>query len=201
MEPLLYRFCQEKGYTFRIGMPELLDYCVLEYSFALWQWGTPVAQIPSTQADTQTLFDHLMRISSPDYFAEDGANISFFVQAARELGYYGYDVKPFKKLLSISSAQGYLNRIMLPKELVDKVPFRPNLYNKVYTFLRDNDPKMLFIYGEIDPWSAAMVPVFKGKQNEKVYIQPQGSHRARISNMPEELKAEILTQLNQWLAE
>ena len=84
---------------------------------------------------------------------------------------------------------------------MDKVPFRPDLYNKVYTFLRDNDPKMLFIYGEIDPWSAAMVPVFKGKQNEKVYIQPRGSHRARISNMPEELKAEILTQLNQWLAE
>lgn len=201
MEPLLERFCQEKGYTFRIGMPELLDYCVLEYSFALWQWGTPVAQIPSLKADTQTLFDHLMQISSPDYFAEDGANVSFFVQAARELGYYGYDVKPFKGLLSISSTQGYLNRIMLPKELVDKVPFRPDLYNKVYTFLRDNDPKMLFIYGEIDPWSAAMVPIFKGKQNEKVYIQPRGSHRARISNMPEELKTEILTQLNQWLAE
>lgn len=201
MEPLLERYCQEKGYKFRIGMPELLDYCVLEYSFSLWQWGTPVAQIPSTQADTQVLFDHLMKISSPDYFAEEGANVSFFVQAARELGYYGYDVKPFKKYLSIQSTQGYLDRIMLPKELVGKVEFRPALYNKVYSFLRDNDPKMLFIYGEVDPWSAAMVPIFKGKQNEKVYIQPKGSHRARISNMPEELKAEILTQLNQWLAE
>ena len=201
MEPLLERYCQEKGYKFRISMPELLDYCVLEYSFSLWQWGTPVAQIPSTQADTQMLFDHLMKISSPDYFAEEGANVSFFVQAARELGYYGYDVKPFKKYLSIQSTQGYLDRIMLPKELVGKVEFRPALYNKVYSFLRDNDPKMLFIYGEVDPWSAAMVPIFKGKQNEKVYIQPKGSHRARISNMPEELKAEILTQLNQWLAE
>lgn len=201
MESLLERFCQEKGYTFRIGMPELLDYCVLEYSFALWQWGTPVAQIPSLKADTQTLFEHLMKISSPDYFAEDGANVSFFVQAARELGYYGYDVKPFKKLLSIQSTQGYLNRIMLPKELVGKVEFRPALYNKVYSFLRDEDPKMLFIYGEVDPWSAAMVPIFKGKQNEKVYVQPRGSHRARISNMPEALKEEILTQLNQWLAE
>lgn len=201
MESLLERFCQEKGYTFRIGMPELLDYCVLEYSFALWQWGTPVAQIPSLKADTQTLFEHLMKISSPDYFAEDGANVSFFVQAARELGYYGYDVKPFKKLLSIQSTQGYLNRIMLPKELVGKIEFRPALYNKVYSFLRDEDPKMLFIYGEVDPWSAAMVPIFKGKQNEKVYVQPRGSHRARISNMPEALKEEILTQLNQWLAE
>lgn len=201
MEPLLDSYCKEKGYKFRIGMPEVLDYCVLEYSFALWQWGTPVAKIPSTKADTQTLFNHLMKISSPDYFAEDGANVSFFVQAARELGYYGYDVKPFKKYLSISSTKGYLNRIMLPKELVDKVEFRPALYHKIHDFLRDNDPKMLFIYGEIDPWSAAMVPIFKGKQNEKVYIQPRGSHRARISNMPEALKEEILTQLNQWLAE
>lgn len=201
MEPLLDSYCKEKGYKFRIGMPEVLDYCVLEYSFSLWQWGTPVAQIPSTKADTQTLFNHLMKISSPDYFAEDGANVSFFVQAARELGYYGYDVKPFKKHLSISSTKGYLNRIMLPKELVDKVEFRPALYHKIHDFLRYNDPKMLFIYGEIDPWSAAMVPIFKGKQNEKVYIQPRGSHRARISNMPEALKEEILTQLNQWLAE
>ena len=84
---------------------------------------------------------------------------------------------------------------------MDKVEFRPALYHKVHDFLRDNDPKMLFIYGEVDPWSAAMVPIFKGKQNEKVFIQPRGSHRARISNMPEALKAEILTQLNQWLAE
>ena len=201
IEPLLDSYCKEKGYQFRIDIPEVLDYCVLEYSFALWQWGTPVAQIPSLQADTQTLFDHLMKISSPDYFAEEGSNVSFFVQAARELGYYGYDVKPFKKYLSIHSTKGYLNRIMLPKELVDKVEFRPALYHKVHDFLRDNDPKMLFIYGEVDPWSAAMVPIFKGKQNEKVFIQPRGSHRARISNMPEALKEEILTQLNQWLAE
>lgn len=108
-----------------------------------------------------------------DYFAENQPNISFFVQAARELGYYGYDVKPFKKYLTIDSAHGYLNRIMLPEELVGKVDFRPALYHKIYNFLKDNDPKMIFIYGEIDPWSAAMVPAFKGKKNEQIYIQPE----------------------------
>lgn len=122
-------------------MPEVLDYCVLEYSFALWQWGTSVSTIPSKSADDQALFDHLMEISGPDYFAENQPNISFFVQAARELGYYGYDVKPFKKYLTIDSAHGYLNRIMLPEELVGKVDFRPALYHKIYNFLKDNDPK------------------------------------------------------------
>ena len=142
-----------------------------------------------------------MDISSPDYFAENQPNISFFVQAARELGYYGYDTKPFRKYLTIDSSKGYLNRIMLPKELVNKVEFRPALYHKIYDFLKDNDPKMIFIYGEIDPWSAAHAPVFKGKKNEQVYFQPRGSHRARIGNMPEDMKEKILTQLNQWLAE
>lgn len=199
--PLLEAFCKEKKLTFRISPAEVLDYCVLEYPFALWQWGTPVSVIPPLDADNQTLFDHLLKISSPDYFAEDQPNLSFFVQAARELGYYGYDTAPFKDLLTISSSKGYLNRIMLPKELVDRVEFRPALYEKVYRFLKDNDPKMIFIYGESDPWSATRVPDFEGKKNLQIYIQPGGSHRARISNMPEEIRSRIMDQLQRWLAE
>lgn len=199
--PLLDSFCQTSGLQFRIPMTEVLDYCVLEYPFALWQWGTSTHTIPSLSSDTQTLLDHLAGISGPDYFAEAQPNISFFVQAARELGYYGYDTKPFRKYLSIHSTEGYLNRLMLPRDLVDKVEFRPALYDKVYHFLKDNDPKMICIYGEIDPWSATHVPAFKGKKNQQVYIQPGGSHRARISNMSDDMKEKILTQMNKWLAE
>ena len=90
---------------------------------------------------------------------------------------------------------------MLPDELKDKVEFRPELYQKVYNFLKDNDPKMIFIYGEIDPWSATRIPIFEGKKNEQVYIQPRGSHRARISNMPDDMKEKIMRQINEWLAE
>ena len=198
---MLEKFCKDKKQEFRIPIAEVLDYCVLEYPFALWQWGTPTSVIPPLTSDAKTLFYHLVDISGPDYFAENQPNISFFVQAARELGYYGYDTKPFRKYLTIDSSRGYLNRIMLPKELVDKVEYRPELYHKVYDFLRDNDPKMIFIYGEVDPWSATRVPIFKGKVNEQVYIQPGGSHRARIGNMPEDMKEKILTQINKWLAE
>lgn len=199
--PLLEAFCKEKELAFRIPMPEVLDYCVLEYPFALWQWGTPVSVIPSLSSDAEDLFKHLVEISGPDYFAENQPNISFFVQAARELGYYGYDIKPFKEYLTINSSKDYLNRIMLPQELVGKIEFRPALYDKIINFLKDNDPKMIFIYGEVDPWSATHVPVFKGKVNEQVYFQPGGSHRARIGNMPEDMKEQILTQINKWLAE
>ncbi len=200
--PMLQAVCTEKGYTYSITIDEVLDYCVLEYPFAFWQWGTDVATIPALNASDKDLFDHLMKISSPDYFAEDQPNGSFFVQAARELGYYGYDIKPLKGLLVVKDTHDYLNRIMLPKSAGD-IPFNPTLYNKISSFLKNNDPKMIFIYGEIDPWSAPRVPnaVLKGKKNMKLFMQPRGSHRTRIGNMPDDMKAQIMAQLNQWLSE
>ena len=199
--PMLENYCQEHKLTFRIPMAEVLDYSVLEYPFPIWQCGTPVDQVPEPTASAADLFKHLMEISEPSYFSNEQPYVSFDVQACRELGYYGYDTAPFKGLLTIKSAKGYLNKLMLPTELIDQVEFRPELYHKVYNFLKDNDPKMIFIYGEIDPWSATRVPTFRGKKNEQIYIQPRGSHRARISNMPEEMKKQIMDQIHAWLAE
>ena len=42
------KYCSDKGYTFRIPIAEVYDFNVLEYSFALWQWGPPVNKIPET---------------------------------------------------------------------------------------------------------------------------------------------------------
>lgn len=201
MLPLLAAYSEEKSLRYRIPAAEVLDYCVLEYPFALWQWGTSVASIPPTDADAPVLFDHLMAISGAEYFAEDQPNAAFFVQAARELGYYGYDTKPFRRLLTIDSSKGYLDRIMLPDSLVGTITFDQTLYEKTRAFLRDSDPKMIFIYGEVDPWSAVHVPLFKGKKNEQVYFQPRGSHLSRIGNMPEATKQKILAQLREWIEE
>lgn len=197
--PLLETYCQEKGLEFRIPMDEVLDFSVLEYPFAFWQWGTDISVIPASSSNAQMLFDHLMDISGPNYFAENQPFGSFNVQASRELGYYGYDIAPLRKLLSIKSAEGYFNRVMLPQGL--KINFDPTLYNQVKTFWEQNDPKMIFIYGEVDPWSATRIPDLEGKKNLQIYIQPRGSHRARISTMPEEMQTKIIGQINQWLAE
>ncbi len=202
MIPLLEDFCQEKGYAFNMPMDEVLDYCVLEYAFSFWQWGSKASEIPSVEATDQEIFNYLMKLSNPDYFSKDKPISPFFVQAARELGYYGYDTKPFKKLLSIKNTKGYLNRIMLP-ESAGTIRFNPSLYKKVSAYLKKNDPKMICIYGEIDPWTAPRVPdsAFKGKKNMKLCIQPGGSHLARISNMPEDMKKQIIDQINRWLEE
>ena len=101
-------------------------------------------------------------------------------------------------------ARGYFFESYSEREferLVGKVEFRPELYRKVYNYLKDNDPRIIFVYGEIDPWSAAKVPTFKKKKNQHVFVQPRGSHRARIGNMPETMKTEILGLLHRWMEE
>lgn len=196
--PRFEKYCTEKNYSFRAPIEEIYDYSVLEYSFALWQWGTPISSIPATTASDDEIFSHLLAISEPGYFTADSPNASFFVQAARELGYYGYDVQPFKQYLSIQSSEGYLHRLMLPEELKD-MPFDKTLSKKITKFLKKQDPKMIFIYGQNDPWTAAGVTWLKNKKNIHVFIQPNGSHLARISTLPEAEKAEVMELINKWL--
>ena len=197
--PLFREYCEGKGYKFQIPIEEVFDYTVLEYPFSIWQWGTAVSTIPPVDGSHQELFDHLVAIVGPDYLAISDEP-SFFVQAARELGYYGYDTKPFDGLLAIKDARGYLKKVFLPKD-AQNIKFSKNLANKITDYLLKNDPKMIFIYGEIDPWSAAMplAKVFDGKKNMQLVIEKRGSHRARINSLPEAERDAVWALLAGWL--
>lgn len=200
--PRFEKHCQEKKYEFNASIEEIYDYSVLEYSFAFWQWGTPVSTIPANNASDDEIYKHFMAISEPSYFAKGGGNESFFVQAARELGYYGYDIRPFKKYLSITSSKGYLKKLMLPDDAKD-IKFDKTLSKKITKFLKKNDPKMIFVYGEIDPWSAAATTWLNTdkKENVHIFVEPRGSHLARINTLPEEMKQKAISILKKWLEE
>lgn len=196
--PKLDAFCKEKNFTFRISMNEVLDYCVLEYPFALWQWGNMADQVPSTDQSPDSLFEHLMIVSNPSYFSVEGMEDikSFFVQAARELGYYGYDIKPFKKYLSIKSSKNYLSKIFLPEDV--KIKYDKKTAKEVKTFIDTTDAKILFIYGGSDPWFASGFEVPK-KDNLLRVVKVGGSHATRINNLPDDQKELVKNTLEKWL--
>ena len=197
LEPMFADYCSRKGYTFRVPVSEIFDLAVLEYSFAFWQWGDDVAQIPALTATDSTYYKHLIDKCEPSYFAQQTPYTSFNVQAMRELGYYGYDTAPFEEYLSISHAEGYMRRVMIPDSLT-YIEFDGNLYERVNTFLRENDLPMMFIYGEYDPWSATGVTWLNDKKHIRVFVEPGGSHKARIGTMPEATQKEIKKILKRW---
>ena len=200
--PMFSEYCESKKYEFRLPVEEVFDYSVLEYSFAHWQFGLKVGDIPAETATDQELFDYAIKILEPNYFSKQTPYTSFNVQAVRELGYYGYDIKPFKKYLSIKSSKDYMRRLMITEELCSE-DFNPALYNSTVEFLKNNDPKMAYIYGEWDPWTASGVTWLNTdkKKNLKVYVCPEGSHGTRINSFPEESRKEIINTIQGWLEE
>ena len=232
--PLFVSYCDSAELNFTRPVNEIFDFCVLEYSFAFWQWGTNPEKIPALDAPDKLLFAHLMQVASPDYFVRDSPTMPFFIQAAKELGYYGYDTKPFRfkvkrtrfvpgkqknrkadsasvntpppgewvtrkyPAMELKNARGYLKELFLPD--MYKPRFKKALYREQHDFVKETDARMVFIYGEWDPWTAAAVPN-PNKTNILYYVEPGGSHRTRIATLPESMRNELLQNLQIWLNE
>lgn len=187
-----------EGYTFNISSNEVLDYCVLEYSFAFWQWGHSCSSIPDNDATYRQLFTHLVDVSSPDYFAvgEIEKIKPFFIQALKDFGYYSYNTRPLKKLLTIKNAKNYVSTVFVPD--APKFKYSKKTSKFIQKAIQSDGENLILIYGEYDPWTAAGIfPKSGSKAN--AFIMPQGSHKTRIDSMPYDLQGEVYKILETFL--
>ncbi len=198
--PMLDSLISARKYTFRISPDEVLDFCVLEYQFAFWQWGENNKSIPTDTASVKTFFNHLIKVCDPEYFANEGIEPirSFFVQAAKEFGYYGYEPGELITLMKIKSAENYLERIFLPENY--SCSFNAGTSKFIQKAIQKGGDHTIFIYGEYDPWTASAIRLKPGSKAKKI-IKPKGSHRTRINNMNYNQQAEIYKALDVWLSE
>ncbi|MCL4483206.1 MAG: aminopeptidase [Bacteroidetes bacterium] len=196
--PLFEQLCKEKNYRFRAPEREIYDYSVLEFSFSFWQWGHSIKEIPALTVSDKVLFDYWQKVSSCNYFdIESGkANAPFFVQAHRQLGYYAYDTRPFRKVIETKNTKGYIECLFLTKDQI--FPYDPAMSMATDRYLKEKATKVLLIYGGIDPWSASAATGGKNPGVVKL-VQPGGCHKSRISNMPEPLKQKAIDLLNDWM--
>ncbi len=119
---------------------------------------------------------------------------SFFVQAARELGYYGYDTRPFRKFLKIKTTGNYLYRLFLPDGYHPEFDSGPAF--RTQRFLNTTELPMIFIYGRDDPWTASGAVIPKKSSLLKV-VQEGGSHRTRISTLDEKNKRLVMEKMEE----
>jgi hypothetical protein len=77
-------------------------------------------------------------------------------------------------------------------------PFNDELSIHLQQYINEEAENFIFIYGEYDTWSATAVTSV-GDTNSKIFFKEGGSHRTRISNMPEEQKEEVFSTLGAFL--
>ena len=188
-------YCKKKELTLILDSETSFDYEVLEYPFGFWQYGTPCDSIPDTNASNETILKHLVEVVTPFYYTAVGVNFfkPFFYQANYELGYYGYDEKPFRKYLKQSD---YPNTIWGPTGKI--MPYNAKTMKFVNHFLQNEGNQIIYIYGENDPWSASQVKL-KGKTDALKVVIAKGDHSADISLMSETQREEVYEKLEKWL--
>ena len=198
--PMLKRHIEEKKYTFELGLDKTLEYTVLEYPFAFWQWGySSCEEIPDANAEPEELFNHLKKASSFSYFdsISISTNLPFYYQAYTEIGYYGYETNDLADLLEYNNDNNYVSSIFFAPKNVE-LNFDENLMVNINDFIQNNGNNMLYIYGENDTWSASAIEIGTNTNSVKM-VKKGGSHRTRISSFEGEEKEKIYSTLEKWL--
>ena len=184
--------------TLLMSLDSTLDYMVVEYPFAFFQYCGNTAAIPAADSKPATLYKHLKKIIEPTTYGihDQRKTGAFFVQAYNEVGYYGYDTLGLGNLLSINS--DYIsNKILVPKSA--QINYNPDMLDFVRDYIKTDAKNIIFIYGEDDPWSATAA-VCGNNKNVIFAMDKNNCHNVRISDMPDDLHNEIIAKLEEWLS-
>ncbi|HEX9007373.1 MAG TPA: S28 family serine protease [Bacteroidota bacterium] len=194
--PLMDTLAARRKFTFSLGKAVAYEYSVLEYPCGFWQGGHRPEEIPPPEAPADSMLRNLDRIASFFYYADQGIKTyePFQYQAYTEIGYYGYDITPFRDLLT--AVKDPTNSILAPRNV--ELHFNPAVMYNVYTWLRDHGNKILYLYGETDLWGATAM-VLSGKTDAVKIVKKGGSHSTRIGNLPPEQQDLAHAALVRWL--
>jgi hypothetical protein len=200
IQPIFDSLIIARNYTFNVPNEEVLDYTVLEYSFSFWQWGHGCESIPADTVSLYEKFEHLIKVIDPEYFSIEGTEpiLAFFVQAAKEMGYYGYDTKLLKPYLKIKDSKGYLSRVFLSEN--KNIKFNKKTSSLIEKSINSGGKHVMVIYGANDPWTASALRLKKGSKAVK-FVVPKANHRVRINTIPYAQRANIYMILEAWLEE
>ncbi|WP_452222275.1 S28 family serine protease [Lacinutrix salivirga] len=198
---MMKNVAKEKDMSWEFGVEKAIDYTILEYSFAFWQWGTPIDAIPSKDASVEAIYKHLIDVVGYGFFEDKSvAGLQpYFWAALTEQGIYGYETAPFKEYLNTEEI--YKFDWAFPEGVSKNYNLKP--MQDIKSFLDTSAEDMLFIYGEYDSWSATAVELPENASEREVYkfVNPKGSHTTRIKSFNPETKQRIYLIIDSWLSE
>lgn len=195
--PLLMQDVEKQNIRLVFDWDFLFEIWVLEYSFTFWQYGAAKCEeIPLPTEDANTMFEHMKKVNGYSWYTEQGMQMFLpsYIQFYKEIGYYDYDLEPFKDLLL--EVKNGSSIFWIPENLRPK--FDNTLLLDVKEWIKTNSNNMIFIYGELDTWSATAVEL-TGKTNALKMVRKDGHHGTSIKSFDAESKELIYVTLEKWL--
>ena len=197
--PLMEAWAVRAKWTFPMGMERAYDLAVLEFPFAMWQYGRPKPmELPQMNGSADDLMKAMKGTNALYYFSDAGIKgfLPHYYQAMNEMGYYGYDVRPFRKYLKDTDPITW-DFALTPYGL--DTTFNPKTLPFLHDFVQNQGDQILYIYGELDTWTATGVTKITGQADAMTMILKGGYHGASIRAFPEDEREKIYAKLSSWL--
>lgn len=188
-----------KTMSWEFGINKAIDYTILEYPFAFWQWGHAVDSIPSSDASIDSIYKHLINVVGYGFFEDKAVKglQPYFWAALTQQGIYGYKTAPFKKYLNTETI--YKFDWAFPEGITKAYDLKP--MQEIKSYLDNSAKKILFIYGEYDAWSATAVELKNDAFKRELYkfVKPKGDHKTRIKSFNTDNQNKIYSIIDSWL--
>jgi hypothetical protein len=202
VEPLMAAAAVAAGDTFdTFGLAKAYDYSVVELPFAFWQYGnaTRCLSVPAADAPAQALFDFmdavLLGVTSWVGDASLAYYAPYYYQSATQLGGPAY---PQAHLLDL--LPGGVEADDLPERYpppgVTKT-WDPAAMPAVGAWVSASGQRLLFVYGENDPWSSRPFQPDAANDSHRFFV-PAGNHSAKISLLPDAERTVATNLVRRW---
>lgn len=182
-----------------LSLDEAFEYAVMEYPFSFWQWGYDCDSIPDETASIENLLEHFINVADLTFFSDASIRhyASHYYQAATEMGYYGYETKAFKPYLKTLPTDKNPMALFFPFDM--KTKFDSSLLKEINQWLDKEGHHFIYIYGEIDTWSACAVPPNENLDSVWFFLKGKDHANARIKYMTLNERTHLVETLEQWL--
>ncbi|WP_018655543.1 S28 family serine protease [Actinomadura flavalba] len=203
---MLQRFAAataENGWTFtNVGSPDkAFENSVMDYEWAFWQYSlqTDCPSLPALDASDDDLYGTLDAISGLSFYTDQGLEpyVPYYYQAGTELGWPSPQFTHLRPLLRYESS--YQPRTYVPRSI--PMTFNPLAMLDIDLWVKTRGSRLMFLYGENDPWGSEPFRLGPGTRDSASYTAPGMNHSGRlIARLPAAQQARAVADLRRWAA-
>ena len=194
--PLFEDYATQHQLDFRLGLGTTLELNTLEFMFYYWQYGPhDCTTIPDSTSSTQELFDYLQAENGIDWLQDEDMDrlVPAWYQIYTEQGYYRLIDDHVSDLLE---SPVYLSYSLFFPDGASRSYSSARVHDLVQWLQTEGD-NILYIYGEIDPYTACSMELTGGANALKI-ILPNEGHLAGYNGFGQ-FTAEVHDSLESWL--
>jgi hypothetical protein len=180
----------------RVPLGPAVESAIFNLEWSFWQYYgvTACASVPAKTADDDTLWSFLDDISpvSDNRDARIAQFEAYYYQAYHQLGYPDGGTAYLDPYLQYTD-DDYLGALPAPLPAYD---FGAAMMD-IDRFVREDGERMLFIYGEWDPWTGGQFDLGRAKDSLRL-VQAEGTHGARITRLDAADREAAFAKLEAW---